>query len=687
MADLSDPQSPSAPGSRQGAARLRAARRAVIESGGRIDTPLTQLDPRLARSWLRSSRTGLTPEGRGGAVAHASAAQLARALDQQRNFVAHAGPVMEYLFEQTRDSGSMVILADARGMLLHALGDPGFMDRAGRVALRPGAVWHEQMRGTNAIGTTLADRTATVIRGAEHYLDRNAFLSCAAAPILDPGGELLGVLDISGDQRASHPHTLGLVRAGAGMIEQRLFDTRHHDALRLRFHRHAEGIATLTEGLLALSPDGWLLGANAAAREWLGLRGRDLQGVRLDAVFDLGPAEWRQWRRQGDPGPRRLHSPAHGWTWARLEASPLTLEGVARTVIATAALPAVPAGQASAAPSVGLAGPGAPAPSARSGTAAVDPLERFALGDPRLQRAVERARRLRGQGIALLLQGESGVGKEHFAQAWHAGRPGRFVTLRCAGAADGRLDELLAWLAGQGGAAGHTLFLDGVDELPAPQQQRLLLQLIEDDAAGAGGPAATARLGHDVALVASTRRPLAMEVAAGRFREDLLHRLNGLLLTLPPLREREDLPRLLARMLAELSPTRPCRLAPAVAAAFARARWPGNLRQLHNVLRSALLLLDDDAAQIDWAQLPDDLVEELGASTEAPSEPREPAPPPLPDRLDRVTAQAIERVIVETGGNLSEAARRLGIGRATLYRHLQRRRGKAPGSAPGSAAG
>jgi transcriptional regulator of acetoin/glycerol metabolism len=119
-------------------------------------------------------------------VPHLSAGQLARAADQQREFIAHARPVMEYLHAQTRDSGSMVILADDRGVLLQALGDTDFLGRAERVALMPGASWNERYRGTNAIGTALAESSSVTIHAGEHYLERNGFLTCAAAPVTAP---------------------------------------------------------------------------------------------------------------------------------------------------------------------------------------------------------------------------------------------------------------------------------------------------------------------------------------------------------------------------------------------------------------------------------------------------------------------------------------------------------------------
>ena len=162
--------------------------------------------------------------------------------------MAHAEPVMAFLHEQTRDTDTMVILADAQGTLLHALGDDHFIDRAERVALRPGANWHERWRGTNAIGTALVEQQPVAVHAGEHYLERNGFLTCAAAPIHDPAGRVLGALDLSGDHRGFHRHTLGLVRSAVRMIEQGLFQSRHGQSLRLRLHGQREGLGSLKIG-------------------------------------------------------------------------------------------------------------------------------------------------------------------------------------------------------------------------------------------------------------------------------------------------------------------------------------------------------------------------------------------------------------------------------------------------------
>lgn len=299
--------------------RLREARRALVEDG-QTTPDLAACDPALVRSWQRSQAAGLAPVGRTPGTPHASALQLAQARERQHELVAHARPAMEFVYEQTRDSDSIVLLSDAQGLLLDTLGDAGFASRAERVALRPGANWHEQWRGTNAIGTALAEQQPVVVHGSAHYLERNGFLTCAAAPIIDPAGTLLGAIDISSDHRQFHRHTLGLVRSAARMVEHRLFETRHRDSLRLRIHKYREGIAGLTEGLVALSEDGWLIGANMAGLTLLGLARRDIAGLRIDAIFLTTVDTLHDHSRLGHGGPFEVRRVNGSALWVQVEA-------------------------------------------------------------------------------------------------------------------------------------------------------------------------------------------------------------------------------------------------------------------------------------------------------------------------------------------------------------------------------
>ncbi|MEY4753364.1 MAG: hypothetical protein RJA44_1039 [Pseudomonadota bacterium] len=647
-------------------AQVREARRRLNEEG--LASP-ELLGATLARSWQRSQLAGLPSSGRASGAPHASAAQLARALERQRELVLHAQPVMEFLHEQTRDTDSMVILADADGMLLHALGDAGFVARAERVALRPGATWHEHHRGTNAVGTALAENAALVVHAGEHYLERNAFLTCAAAPILDPSGRLIGALDLSGDHRGFHRHTLGLVKSAVRMIEHRLFETRHAASWRLRLHNHAQGIGTQTESLLALSADGWIVGANAAALTQLGLAQQDIGALQLEQVLGLSLAEVHAGAGQAA---RQVRTPNGRALWWRVDAGRQTVVVAAPWVAAEAARPS------GTPPAAALTTSPRPA-------VAQDALAALDTGDPALASALARVRRVLDKPIALLLQGESGVGKEVFARAVHASGPrrdGPLVAVNCAALPESLIEaELFGYRPGaftgasRDGAPGRireahggTLFLDEIGDMPLAMQGRLLRVLQERQVVplGGGKPVPV-----DFTLICATHRRLRAEMEAGRFREDLYYRLNGLTLQLPPLRERQDLGALIERLLAEIAPSQPPGLQPELAQALRRYRWPGNLRQLANALRTACALLADGETQIDWCHLPDDLADDLSQSAAAPAAAAMAADEDRDVNLDQLSAEAIRRAVERSQGNMSEAARRLGISRNTLYRRLR----------------
>ncbi len=691
-------------------AQVRQARE-QLNTCGEVSPEL--LGPVLARSWQRSAQAGLPPSGRMQGAPHASARQLTRALDQHHELVAHARPAMELLHEQTRETDSLVILADAEGLVLHTLGDAEFLQRAERVALRPGATWQECWRGTNAIGTALVEGQALVVHGGEHYLERNGFLTCAAAPIHDPTGKVLGVLDLSGDHRGYHRHTLGLVRSAARMVEHRLFDTRHGAGLRLRLHRQPEGIATLTESLLALSEDGWITGANDSALKLLGIGWRDVGAIRLEQLLPQAPALLVQHMQRPSPHPLALTDQQGKPLWMRLELGRQSVTVAAtpsRLVPAAPPLSPLASGTAcrafgapmnvaalnAAAHAAALAGQKPPG----QGSAPPDALAALDTGDPTLHNALERARRVLDKPIALLLHGESGVGKEVFARAVHRTGPRRdapLVAVNCAALPENLIEaELFGYRPGaftgasREGAPGRireadggTLFLDEIGDMPLAMQGRLLRVLQERQVLplGGGKPVAV-----DIQLICATHRNLRDEMQAGRFREDLYYRINGLTLVLPPLRERRDLPALIERLLAEITSSQASatssahhaarnsaggiQLAPELAERFAAYRWPGNLRQLANALRTACALMDAHEWRIDWAHLPDDLAEDLRA--------QRPAPRPTnddPADLRRVADQTIARTVEQVGGNVSEAARRLGISRNTLYRRLREAQG------------
>jgi transcriptional regulator of acetoin/glycerol metabolism len=617
----------------------------------------------------RIERPDLTPLGQ---------SDLAIVRERNLRLHDHAAPVMEMLHEQIRASQSMVVLTDATGTVLHSIGDDDFLERASKVALRPGANWSESAKGTNAVGTALVQETPTLVYADEHFLHANHFLTCSAAPILDPRGNILGVLDVSGDYRSYHQHTMALVKMSARMIENRWLADDHRNVMRLHFHSRVEFIGTLMEGILAVSADGRIVGANRGALEQLGMSGAALRKYTLDTLLGTSvgalvdrfrsplatpaPATMRTDGRPGSPaGERHFHLLARfNWpVWSHLA------EAVSGVVATT---PAAHAATPASTP--------ATAPSARP--AAANPgqaLTRLRTGDPHFDGLIEKLRRIVDRGIPLLLVGESGSGRGTIARAFHDDSErgaSPFVSLHCAGNAAASIEaELFGDVSAPGRiaqAAGGTLFLDEVGELPLPLQSRLLHALQERSLPAAAGAAGAA------AIICSTRTNLADRVAEGRFNDDLYYRLNGLTLRLPPLRERGDLLVLVQRALEREGGGRKLELSPEVMAMLDKCRWPGNLRQLFNVLRAASVMLGAHETRIQPSHLPEDFIDETRPKLRVASSDTLPpaSAPPVPARtLDDVQLETIRQVVDSCGGNISEAAKRLQVSRNTIYRKLR----------------
>ena len=287
--------------------------------------------------------------------------------------------------------------------------------------------------------------------------------------------------------------------------------------------------------------------------------------------------------------------------------------------------------------------------------------------------------------IPVLIQGESGVGKELFARALHASGPRHtapFVAINCGAIPESLIEsELFGYVAGaftgarkEGSlgrlreAEGGTLFLDEIGDMPLPMQTRLLRVLQERTVTpvGAGKDVAV-----DFALVCATHSKLAEAAERGSFRQDLYYRINGLTVQLPALRERSDFVALTERLLADLSPEREVQVAPELLARLSAHAWPGNLRQYASVLRTACAMLLDGEDTLDWAHMPDDLVEALQVGAAVKRVLVEPAAPQAPQSLQALGHAAIQQALESARGNVSLAARQLGISRQTLYRKLR----------------
>ncbi len=690
-------------------------------------------------------------------------ADLNVALERNRRLHEHAAPVMALLHDQIARTESMVLLTDSVGTIIHAVGDDDFLGRADKVALRPGANWSEGAKGTNAIGTALVVESPTLVHADEHYLHANHFLTCSAAPILDPRGNMLGVLDVSGDSRSYHQHTLALVRMSARMIENRWLTEDLGHALRLHFHARPEFIGTFMEGIVAVSEEGRLLGANRSAMELLGMSGAALRMQTLSTLFGTSVAalvdhcrsrlatpailtsptgrpfsafarcNWPVWLT---PPQAHAHTAAAEYGVAAAELQPGAMgsdadvgsHGTHAAQSAMAGHFTNPAEGRTAARSASSTA-AAPAPHAALPVApAGQALAQLRTGDSAFDTLVDKIRRVLDRDIPILILGETGTGKELLARAIHADSARAkqpFVAVNCASIPENLIEaELFGYEEGaftgarRKGAPGKiiqahggTLFLDEIGDMPLPLQAHLLRVLQERQVTPLGSSRA---LAVDVAIICATHRNLREMIDRQAFREDLYYRLNGLAVRLPPLRERSDLMTLVRRILERQSGGRHHHLAPDVTRLFERYAWPGNVRQLFHVLRTACVMAGNEAA-ISRAHLPDDFLEEAqAASTRTPDLGPGAAPkggdvpaqgavaaavadtaarpqdatdqragnPGLAScttsaagashhTLDDMERETIQRTLDEVKGNISEASKRLGISRNTIYRKLR----------------
>ena len=318
-----------------------------------------------------------------------------------------------------------------------------------------------------------------------------------------------------------------------------------------------------------------------------------------------------------------------------------------------------------------------PAETPRSATLPA-PLAALSGGDPALDRLVERAARLVDSPVSLLITGETGSGKEFLAKALHrssARRDGPFVAVNCAAIPESLIEsELFGHLPGSFSGAGPkgkrgliqeadggTLFLDEIGDMPRALQARLLRVLAEREVLPIG---ATRPQPVRLRVIAATHCPLETMVREGRFRDDLYYRLNGAHFALPPLRERRDLEALVARLLADDGAGTV--LADDARAALLAHDWPGNLRELRNVVdyaRSVCL-----GGVIRLADLPERL-QGPGGRRAALAALSSAAPVAA---VEHDAARQLRERLAAARWNVSAVAREMGVARMTLYRRMRR---------------
>jgi sigma-54 dependent transcriptional regulator, acetoin dehydrogenase operon transcriptional activator AcoR len=614
----------------------------------------------VAASWQRSKNHRVTIDrARAPLVAdaelfrhrskHASLRHAARcALDNSKTFLS--------------DANSIMILTDPTGLIIDTQGDDRVIDAGRSVHLEHGGRWSEADIGTNAIGAAIAESKPVQIHGTEHFCSKVQRWTCAAVPVHDPtDGELLGVVDISGPASTFNPQSLALAVSVGHHVESVLAQSVRQDHEKLLCHFLAKRALWLNDEYIVLDRRGAILHATERALSALqnsqpGIDGDAPTRFLKTLAFDEWPVKLKELLPNASFDLVKNETSGIGAILVLHARRRLSIvdRNVQKSKPAFERRETAGSSRPRNDPTPGPQHPEDNVGSATSGFIACDPTVRAIV------RQVETAS---ARKMPILIRGETGTGKEQLARHAHAAsrRTGAFVPVNCAALPESLIEaELFGYADGaftgarRGGAVGlvkeadgGTLFLDEIGDMPVALQA-VLLRLLDDWTVR---PVGGVRAKVDVFLVSATNASLDKAIAEGRFRSDLLYRLNTLEVTLPRLRDRTDFEAIVHHLLGAIDPN--CEIAPATIARLAARPWPGNIRELRNMLARFTLANADG------------FIDEAGVEAMIDQ-----TAPTTPGSLHDIQRARILVVYAETAGNISETARRLGVSRNTIYRAL-----------------
>ena len=587
-------------------------------------------------SWLRCVQEHRLDPARMQEAVILPQARLREHQDQMEALLQIARHGLESLYSKVAGLGYVVLLTDARGVTVDFLGDLVFEPSLRKAGLYLGADWSEHHAGTCGVGTCISTGQALTVHLDDHFDATHIPLTCTTAPVYDSAGQLSAVLDISqlssNQPKESQHLALQLVKMCAHDIENAAFLHRHRHDWVLRLSQAPQFLDVQPDYLLALDANGRVVGHNRRGQLALE-KGVPLIGMGFEQLFGLP---------FGQIGRFVMTQPS--------DQRAVMLAGERQLLFLSAVPP--PARPVASAP--------------REERRVPAPLAALSAGDAALDRQVERVARLVNTPISLLITGETGSGKEFFAKAVHSASERRsrpFVAVNCAAIPEHLIEsELFGHLPGSFSGAspkgkrgliaeadGGTLFLDEIGDMPLALQARLLRVLSEREVLPVG---ATKPVPVNIRVIAATHAPLEQLVLAGRFRDDLYYRLKGAHIQLPPLRERSDLSAMITRLLGGRAIT------PAALQRLLAHRWPGNLRELRNVLDYAASLCAD--GPIDLDDLPELQVARLPLRADAGEAAHDDGP------------EALLQALRAAHWNVSAVARAMGLSRMTLYRRMKR---------------
>ena len=667
-----------------------------------IDDDYSMIRPEVLSSWIRSRDAGVNPHKLINTLLSPEA--LSIKLNLNAELMSICRPYMERIYNIVKGSGAYILLSDREGYILDVIGDPDIVYQGESYSLLvAGACRSESMAGTNAVGTTLYLNTPVQFWGEEHYIEWHKAYACAGAPFYDASDNLLGSITVTCKISYAHSHTLGMVSCAADSITREVKLKAAMAKLELLNSQRNMMIENMTAGVFLLSPTGRISQVNTVALGMLGFTYANTLGKQFFDIVSidyLTNSECRQnfLSKECYNLEVNLSTFAHPAQSKKFNLSINHIKNSANELIGILVRINKP----------------------EMIQKLVKRIEGYhakysfhdIIGESeamlRLKNACMKAAR---SDSNVLILGESGTGKELIAQAIHNASPvsnGPFVAINCASIPNNLVEsELFGYERGAFTGAnkegrpgkfeladGGTIFLDEIGDMPLDVQATLLrvIQTREVTRIGSNSPRPV-----NIRIIAATNQNLNKAIQDKTFRGDLYYRLNVFTIQPPALRDRGpgDI-----KLLADFFVNNYNRnkgtnfeILPNVYPYLQSYRWPGNVRQLENVMERAINLTDE--GYIGTEHLPDYILNNVPPAQEypqayaqlqpqsfsySPSTDSESSPQAFAadDKIERMPSREdsekslIISALIRTNGRITDTAELLSMNRRTLYRRMDK---------------
>jgi len=615
-------------------------------NGNSIPENFTTEESTIRNSWARCRDVGLSPSGKPvDAVTSEIDLSIIQEKNQQiRQFVL---PELQLLYNQIAGTNFMVAYADTSGIVLDAFLDEQFKRSEAGKAVIPGSIWTENNRGTNALGLALHSGKPQIVAGKDHFFRKLGNLSCFAAPIYGQNNEILGVIDATSDAASRQEHTLALVKLASKNVENRLFIEQFSDSLILIFHARHEYLSTTSAALLAVDEHGFIDGANINAKimlNGLNLYNKqhfgDVFSVPFSAVINrlnsdqiiriqdaMGSAVFMSMKANTT---KKIVNLSSGTNLVKqIEAQ--NLQKIKKTIIPN-----------------------------------------YIMEDPILKRHISNAENALSHGLVVFIEGKRGTGKHSTVVELNR----RFlqnkthIEIDCAQITSDNFENILFGSSGKVGyfenesqshpigkltqASGKIINFKNIELLPGIVQS-VLTEVIE------------AHQEHQTknkfipinGFLFSSKVSMQNLQLNPNLSDEFLECLIGAQIQLPILEDRADFDKIVFEILRQISPDHTLSKT-AMDSLKARA-WPGNIRQLKKILR--VLVANTQGQVIRNAIIQTD--QNLSGSEV------QPCSSCLQSSARKENCILIRKTWLDTGQNVSLVARRLGLSRTTIYKHIK----------------